>query len=162
MTTFALRALAILTISLGLTLGSVSNAQRPRPSFRIMMIADGESSMLAERQEMLKQEILELAKDDARVTFVEPRVKPSWSLESSTAALKAGLADRSVDLIIVSGARTGVAVSRIPKLNKPVLIPYAAPELQGLPQAGNRSGRRNLASTWSMRASAAMRPFDRG
>ena len=145
MTTFALRALAILTISLGLTLGSVGNAQRPRPSFRIMMIADGESSMLAERQEMLKREILELAKDDATVDFVEPRVKPNWTLESSTAALKAALADRSVDLIIVSGAMTGVAVGRTPKLSKPVLIPYAAPELQGLPQAGNRSGRRNLA-----------------
>jgi outer membrane protein TolC len=130
---------------LALAFGSSVLAQRPQPSFRIMLISDGESALFAERQQMLKLEILELAKDDAKVTFVEPRVKPDWTLDSSTAALKSAMADRSVDLIIISGAMTGVAVGQMQKLSKPVLIPYAAPELQGLPQAGNRSGRRNLA-----------------
>ncbi len=109
-----------------------------------MMIADGESQLFAERQGLLKGEILELMKEDASVTFVEPKTKTNWTLEAAEAALKEGLADRNVDMIIVSGPMTGVAAGRIAKLSKPVLIPYAAPELQGLPRDGNRSGRRNL------------------
>ncbi len=145
MTAFLLRTLWILTIASALAFGSAAEAQQGLPRFRIMMIADGESPLFAERQAMLKAEILELAKGDAELLFVEPTVKPNWTLESSAAALKSALADRSVDLIIVSGAMTGVAVGQTRKLNKPVLIPYAAPELQGLPRAGNKSGRENLA-----------------
>jgi outer membrane protein len=145
MTSMVPRAFSILAIASFLTFASAASAQAPQPTFRIMLIADGESQLFAERQSMLKAEILELAKEDAKVIFVEPEVKPNWTLESSTAALRSALADRSVDLIIVSGAMTGVAVGRTPRLNKPVLIPYAAPELQGLPQAGDRSGRKNLA-----------------
>ena len=136
MNRIGLSTLKLLTVVLLTTLGPSALAQG-LPTFRIMMIADGESQVFEERQAALKAEILELAKDDARVIFVEPKVKPTWTLESSTAALKAALTDRTIDLIIVSGAMTGVAVGRIPRLAKPVLIPYAAPELQGLPQAGN-------------------------
>ena len=124
---------------------STALAQGPLPTFRIMMIADGDSPVFQQRQAMLKSEILELAKDDANVIFLEPETPPDWTLRSSSAALESALADRSIDLIIVSGAMTGVAVGRIPRLAKPILIPFAAPELQGLPQAGNQSGRRNLA-----------------
>jgi outer membrane protein len=109
-----------------------------------MMIADGESPLFAERQRILKAEILELMKEDASVVFVEPKTKTNWTLEGAEAALQEGLANRSVDMIIVSGSMTGVAAGRVAKLSKPVLIPYAAPELQGLPRDGNRSGRRNL------------------
>ena len=145
MTDFAVRALPLLLALLSFASGSVGHAQRAKPTFRIMMIADGESPVLSVRQARLKAEILALAKEDARVFFPEPKVKPNWTLESAEAALKAALADKSVDMIIVSGAMMGVAVGRAQKLNKPVLIPYAAPDLEGLPQDGNRSGRRNLA-----------------
>jgi len=145
MTVFGWRTWAIVIAALTWGAASAAIAQGPLPTFRIMMIADGESTVFADRQSVLKAEILELAKDDAKVIFLEPKVKPDWTLESSTAALLSALADRSVDLIIVSGSMTGVAVGRLPKLSKPVLIPFAAPELQGLPQAGNKSGRRNLA-----------------
>jgi outer membrane protein len=141
-----LRAVLVLTVTLFFAFRSGAEAQqRTRSSFRIMMIADGESQLFTERQRVLREEILELMKEDASVVFVEPKIKTDWTLERAEAALKEGLADRSIDMIIVSGAMTGVAVGRLPKLNKPVLIPYAAPELQGLPQDGNRSGRRNLA-----------------
>ena len=145
MTRFGLRALLVLTIALSFAFSSVAQAQGARPTFRIMMIADGESQLFAERQSMLKAEILELMKEDASVVFVEPKTETNWTLGQAEAALKEGLADRSVHMIIVSGAMMGVAIGRAPKLSKPVLIPYAAPELQGLPQEGNRSGRRNLA-----------------
>ena len=145
MTTIGLRVLLVLAATLSFALGSVAEAQRTQPTLRIMMIADGESQLFAERQRLLKEEILELAKEDAQVVFVEPRSKPNWTLDGAEVAVKEALADRTVDMIIVSGPMTGVAVGRTPKLSKPVLIPYAAPELQGLPQDGNRSGRRNLA-----------------
>jgi outer membrane protein TolC len=146
MRTIGLRTLLVLAATLSFAFGSGAEAQkRSRPTFRIMLVADGESQLFVERQRMLKAEILELMKEDASVVFVEPKTKTDWTLEGAEAALKEALADRSVDMIIVSGAMTGVAVGRMPKLNKPVLIPYAAPELQGLPKDGNRSGRRNLA-----------------
>ena len=140
-----LRALLVLTVTLSFAFGSSVRAQKAsRPTFRIMMIADGESQLFAERQRILKAEILELMKEDASVVFVEPKTKTNWTLEGAEAALQEGLANRSVDMIIVSGSMTGVAAGRVAKLSKPVLIPYAAPELQGLPRDGNRSGRRNL------------------
>ena len=145
MNRIGLRALILTAAVAFLTPASAAFSQQALRRVQIMMIADGESPLFAERQELLKLEILELAKDDAEVVFLEPAVKPTWTLESSMAALESALANPGVDLIIVSGAMTGVAVGRISKLEKPVLIPYAAPELQGLPQAGNQSGRRNLA-----------------
>ena len=145
MLTIGLRALLVLTVVLSFFCGLAAEAQRPKPTFRIMMVSDGESQLFEERQTMLKGEILELMKEDASVVFVEPKTPTHWTLASVEAALKEALANRSVDMIIVSGAMTGVAVGRMSKLSKPVLIPYAAPDLQGLPQAGNQSGRRNLA-----------------
>ena len=144
MRTIGLRELLVLAVTLVFVSGSHAEAQKQsRPTFRIMLVADGESQLFVERQRLLKTEILELMKEDASVVFVE--AKADWTLEGAKAALKKALSDRSVDMIIVSGAMTGVAVGQIPKLSKPVLIPYAAPELQGLPKDGNRSGRRNLA-----------------
>jgi outer membrane protein TolC/ABC-type uncharacterized transport system substrate-binding protein len=146
MTRSGLRTLLVLTAALSFAFGSVAEAQRrPQPTFRIMMIADGESPLFARRQGFLKAEILELMKEDASVVFVEPKTQTNWTLEEAEAALREGLNNPAVDMIIVSGSMTGVAAGRIAKLSKPVLIPYAAPELQGLPRDGNRSGRKNLA-----------------
>ena len=146
MRTIGLRELLVLALTLVFVSGSHAEAQKQsRPTFRIMLVADGESQLFVERQRLLKTEILELMKEDASVVFVEPKTKTNWTLARAEAAVKEALADRSVDMIIVSGAMTGVAVGRTSKLSKPVLIPYAAPKLQGLPKDGNRSGRRNLA-----------------
>ena len=119
-----LRAVLVLTVTLSFAFRSGAEAQQStRSSLRIMMIADGESQLFTERQRLLREEILELMKEDAAVVFVEPKIKTDWTLERAEAALKEGLANRAVDMIIVSGAMTGVAVGRLPKLNKPVLIP---------------------------------------
>jgi len=138
----------LMMMALGvMTLASVpTEAQQPRKrTFRIMMVADGESELFAERGRMLEEEILEVLRGDANVVFVKPKTETDWTYESVEAAVKEALTDRSVDLVIVSGAMSGVVVGRIEKLSKPVIIPYAAPKLQGLPQKGNSSGRRNLA-----------------
>jgi len=138
----------LVVLALGvMTLASVpAGAQRPgKRTFRIMMVADGESELFEGRLQMLEEEILEILREDANVVFVKPKTKTDWTYESVEAAVKEALTDRSVDLVILSGAMSGVVVGRIQKLSKPVIIPYAAPELQGLPQSGNSSGRRNLA-----------------
>ncbi|MBT8468667.1 MAG: hypothetical protein KJN97_07955, partial [Deltaproteobacteria bacterium] len=118
MTRSVLHAQLFLAIVLWFAFGPHADAQRNRRTFRIMMVADGESQLFGERQQVLQSEILELMKEDASVVFLEPRTKTNWTLEAAEAALKEGLADRNVDMIIVSGPMTGVAAGRIAKLSK--------------------------------------------
>ncbi len=146
MKSMSARKILILAMGLMTLANAPAEAQRTgKRTFRIMMVTDGESEQFASRELMLEQEIREVLKEDANVIFVKPKTKTNWTYERAEVAIKEALADRSVDLVIVSGAMSGVAVGRIEKLSKPVIIPYAAPELQGLPQSGNSSGRRNLA-----------------
>ena len=136
-------AVALITLLLA-SYSDSAHAQRARAAFRIMIITDGPSDPLAKLEGMFKKELLELAGDNARLTFIEPRTKTDWTLTQATAAVEEALKDRRLDLIVLFGAMTGVAVGQRATLRTPVLIPFAAPELQGLPQDGDRSGRRNL------------------
>ncbi len=110
-----------------------------------MIVSDGSSERFDEREAMIRKEVFEVMKGDANVVFVDPKTQTNWTYERAEAAVREALNDRSVDLVIVSGAMGGVAVGRTARLNKPVILPYAAPRLEGLPMDGNRSGRRNLA-----------------
>ncbi|MDH3728444.1 MAG: hypothetical protein OER77_13025, partial [Myxococcales bacterium] len=140
------RAVLILVVGMITFAGAPAEAQRPaKRTFRIMIVADGESELFAYRERLLKEEILEVLKEDADVVFATPRTETNWTYERAETAVKEALADRSVDLVIIFGPMSGVAVGRIEKLSRPVIIPYAAPKLQGLPQRGDSSGRRNLA-----------------
>jgi len=146
MKTTWVRGLVILTLGVLTLVSSPVEAQGPRKrTFRIMLVADGESVQFTNREQTLKDEIFEILKEDANVVFLTPKTKTNWTYERAEAAVKEALVDRSVDLVIIWGPLSGVAVGHIEKLRKPVIIPYAAPDLQGLPHDGNRSGRRNLA-----------------
>ncbi|MGB5809821.1 MAG: TolC family protein [Polyangiales bacterium] len=145
MNRWLVRCLALLALSVAVLQSGEADAQNPRKrTFRIMIVSDGQSEMFSDRERMLKDEIVELLQEDANVVFVTPKTQPDWVYERVEQAVREAMADRSVDLVIISGPMAGVAVGRIEKLNKPVIIPYAAPALQGLPEDGNRSGRRNL------------------
>ncbi|MDH3625535.1 MAG: TolC family protein [Myxococcales bacterium] len=140
------RAVLILVVGMITLADAPAEAQRPaKRTFRIMIVADGESELFAYRERLLKEEILEVLKEDADVVFATPRTETNWTYERAEAAVKEALGDRSVDVVIIFGPMSGVAVGRIEKLSRPVIIPYAAPKLQGLPQRGDSSGRRNLA-----------------
>jgi len=140
------RTLLILAVGMMTLASAPAEAQRPgKRTFRIMVVADGESDLFTNRERLLREEILEVLKEDASVVFVKPKTKTNWTYERAEAGVKEALADRSVDLVIIFGPMSGVAVGRIEKLSRPVIIPYAAPKLQGLPQSGDSSGRRNLA-----------------
>ncbi|MEM7136090.1 MAG: TolC family protein [Myxococcota bacterium] len=122
-----------------------AEAQRAKRTFRIMVVPDGSSEPFDENRALLQNEILEILKEDANVVFLEPKTPTNWSFSRVETALRQALADRSVDMIIAFGTMAGVATGKLQKLNKPVIVPFAAPELMGLPRDGNRSGRRNLA-----------------
>ncbi|MEM7136698.1 MAG: TolC family protein [Myxococcota bacterium] len=124
--------------------GGVADAQRAKRTFRIMVVADGSSELFDENRTKLENEIVEILREDANVVFLEPKTPTDWGYRRVEAAMQQAMSDRSVDLVIAFGTMAGVAVGKIDKLNKPVIVPYAAPELMGLPRDGNQSGRRNL------------------
>ena len=114
---------------------------------RIAVVADGPSDTYRDTMRILAPEI------DALLTQSHPGfacpVAPThvadYSAAAAEARLQEALADRSIDLVIGFGVRTGQAVAKIRRLSKPIILPFAAPSLQGLPQQGDRSGRKNLA-----------------
>jgi len=141
---FALKLVALFIGVAFLGVDVASGQQARKRTFRIMFVSDGRSELFESREQLLQEEILEIMRDDANVVFLRPKTRVDWSFDNVEAALREALGDRSVDMVVASGPMTGVAVGRIRRLSKPVLIPYAAPELQGLPREGNSSGRRNL------------------
>ena len=121
---------------------SVSAQGGARP-LRVMILTDGPSPQLVTPIKAFESELDELL--GGNVEFVTPSIAPDWTMRGVAQALDAALADRSVRLIVGFGSMVGVAVGRKKELAKPVLLPFAVPELQGLPRKGDRSGRRNLA-----------------
>ena len=79
MRTIGLRELLVLAVTLVFVSGSHAEAQKQsRPTFRIMLVADGESQLFVERQRLLKTEILELMKEDASSSSSRPRRTGLW------------------------------------------------------------------------------------
>ncbi|MEM7437626.1 MAG: TolC family protein [Myxococcota bacterium] len=138
------RWLGVLALGAAFLLPGRVDAQKPKRTFRIMMVSDGASESFAEREQMLESEIVEVLQEEANVVFMRPKVATNWDYDRIEQAVREALRDRSVDVILATGPMAGVAIGRIEKLSKPVIIPYAAPALQGLPQDGSTSGRRNL------------------
>ena len=135
----------VVMIGLVTLAAQAGQGQRPiRRTLNIMIVDDGDSEQLRDGEQMLQQEILEILQGEAKVVFMRPKTKTDWTYERAEAVVREALADRSVDIVISNGPMTAVAIGQIERLPKPVIIPYAAPELMGLPQRGNTSGRRNL------------------
>ena len=121
----------------------LAHGQGGTPPLRVVILTDGPSPQLETPIEAFKRELAELL--GGRVEFVEPPVPPDWTMSGVRRSLDTALADRSVRLIVGFGSMVGVAVGQTRELRKPVLLPYAVPDLQGLPRTRDRSGRRNLA-----------------
>lgn len=139
---FAPRAFGSLLLGATLMVLAPSGAEA-----QVAVVADGPSEMLSARYAKLSAELAELARD----TTKPPRLPPGpthlgeFTLESARAQLRAALNDRSVQAVIGFGYFVGVAAAELtPYPKKPILLAYGAPDIQGLPQKGNRSGRRNL------------------
>lgn len=120
-----------------------ASAQAGARPLRVIILTDGPSPQLDTPIKLFRTELAELL--GGNVEFVTPPIAPDWTMQGVTRALDAALADGSVRLVVGFGSMVGVAVGRKKTLGKPVLLPFAAPEVQGLPRKGNQSGRRNLA-----------------
>ena len=128
------------------TLTSVAEAQRRRSrQLRVAVVADQRSVYFDRFTESLREEVGALIGEGGRVVLPEGYTAADGTENDATAKLEAALASEDVDVVIGLGPLMGLAAGRRDPLPKPVILPWAVPELQGLPREGNRSGRSNLA-----------------
>ena len=115
---------------------------------QVAVLTDGPSDLAVARTQALAEEVGQLTRDDPRpiVMPTMPTHVADFTLQGARRQLKKALSDRSVKAVIGLGLLAGIAVgelSRPPR--KPIVLPYAAPEVQGLPRAKVGTGVRNLA-----------------
>ena len=122
-----------------------AQAQRLPKQATIMIVADGDSIEMKRTIDAIKAEISALLGDDTKVGFASPTVGGDWTRKGARAAVAQALSRPDVDLVIGVGPMTSVAVANTKSLPKPVLLPFGAPRLQGLPNQGGVSGKKNLA-----------------
>ena len=128
-------------LAAGASLPGVAAAQ-------VAVLVDGPSDLATARTKTLASEVQQLTRDDpAPITIPSaPTHVGDFTLASAKRQLNKALADRSVKAIIGFGLHTGIAVAELKRPpKKPVILPYAAPRIQGLPNAGGKTGLRNLA-----------------
>ncbi len=121
----------------------------PPASAQVAVIVDGPSELAAARTLTLAQEVGQLTRDDPKPIKMPkaPTHVGNFTLSGARAQLKKALADRSVKAVVGLGLLTGIAVGELSRPpNKPIILPFAAPQIQGLPKAKTRgTGVRNLA-----------------
>ena len=116
---------------------------------QVAIVADGPSDLANSRVKALGSEVRQLTRDDPSSLELPsaPTHVGDFTIEGVKKQLKAALNDRSVKAIVGLGLLTGIAVAELGKApKKPIVLPFAAPKLQGLPRAKNgTTGVRNLA-----------------
>ncbi len=115
---------------------------------QVAIVADGPSEFLDARTKALAVEVSQLMRDDrTAIAFPEsPTHVGNYTLESVKAELRKALTDRKVKAVIGFGLLTGIAVGELKMPpSKPIILPFAAPRIQGLPRSNGASGVRNLA-----------------
>lgn len=113
---------------------------------RIAVIADGRSELMARDVAVFAREANALLEGDfpgfrlpERATLVG-----DYTQARAAALLEQALADPQVDMVVGFGLYLGRVAGARGDLPKPVVLPYAIPELQGLPVAGGLSETKNL------------------
>lgn len=113
---------------------------------KIAVVVDGPSPMYEQAIETLGQEVEALFADrfpgfrfPTEATHVG-----DFTLDGAKRILVGALADRKFDAVVGFGFFTGVAAAGMKEFPRPLLLPFATPELQGLPRDGAQSGRKNL------------------
>ena len=135
--------LAALLFSFGVT--HVEAQRKAKRVTRIMIVSDGPSDVISEASAAFQRETIDVLEGDKKVEFVQPKSRGAWTEKSVDAAVKEAFSTKHIDVIVGFGPMVGVKIGKIKTLDKPVIIPFAAPALQGLPRNGNVSGRKNLA-----------------
>ncbi|MEM1023746.1 MAG: TolC family protein [Myxococcota bacterium] len=116
------------------------------PMGKVAIIIDGPSDLANRSVASLATEVETLLSDRTReLSF--PRTAThvgDHTLARAGALLDEVLSDRTIDMVVGVGYFIGIAVGERQNLSKPVFLPFAEPEVQGLPKNGQVSGRKNL------------------
>lgn len=117
------------------------------PPAKVAVLTDGPSDLFEASVQLLRSELDRLMSDRrGAVAFpAAPTHVGDFTLRSARANLRSALSDPRYDIVVAIGFFAGLAVGAEGVLTKPVVVPFAAPELQGLPTGGRASGKRNLA-----------------
>lgn len=133
-------------VLLSLSVASHAFAQPRNAAPRIAVVVDGDTDVFRRETARLAHELDTLFSErfEGFSAPSAPTHVGDFTPARADALVAAALADRSIDMVVGLGLQTGRAVARIERLSKPVFLPFASPELQGLPREGETSGRRNL------------------
>lgn len=130
--------------------GLVSQAPLPAPvtqGTKIAVVVDGPAELYDAATLQLAKEIRVLIQERYPNWEVpnRPNFVGDFSRKGARRELLKALADPQIGLVIGLGIDVARAAGKIKNFNKPLLLPFAAPEFQGLPRSGKTSGRRNFA-----------------
>ncbi len=112
----------------------------------IGVVTDGPAARDPLPPDLLAREIRDLTGDEFQVVLPEDKRRDGgWSIAGVRAALQRQFDDPNVDIVLAIGVVTGNEAAKYKRLPKPVVAPIVADaRLQGLPLAGNKSGKRNF------------------
>ncbi|MEM9067043.1 MAG: TolC family protein [Myxococcota bacterium] len=138
-----MKAIGLGVLASALLFATHAHAQRNRTPPNIAVVAEGPADTYNRVTGLLKRELQELFGEN--FAFPDsPTHVGDFTEERATTLVNEVLADRDIDLVIGFGIYIGRAVGQVERLDKPVFLPFAAPQLQSLPRDGDRSGRANL------------------
>jgi len=116
------------------------------PVVNIGMVLDGPWDQNEEIITLLKQEILDLTRNEFNIRFPEEKLLlADWSATTIRTSLMKLLNDSHVDIVLAGGVIASQEVGKFKILPKPVIAPVVLdPELQGFPMKDGKSGVKNL------------------
>ena len=121
------------------------DAQADKPLVRVTAVLDGDSPFFDAAIEDLSREINVQLSDRYTVELISLDAEPDWTAEGVERQLDEAYANPDITAVFGFGHLTIQAVSARKKLPKPTILPYVLEaRRQGLPKAGDVSGRRNL------------------
>jgi len=113
---------------------------------RIGIVVDGSWEQSRDYLNLIKNEIIDLTRDEFDVSFPEDKQKTGdWNPNRIAAVVTELLSDEEVDIIITPGVIASDEIAHKDRLNKPVIAPFILDlQMQSMPFAEGVSGRTNL------------------
>lgn len=140
------RHLLLAFVLLGLAVCADAGEQRMEKNIAVGVVFDGPSQTTMAFFEQVKAEILALAGAEFTIDFpAATSITADWTAAGIDAALSRLLADSDVDIVLTFGPLASDRAARRETFVKPVIAPFIIdPQLQGIPVAGDTSGRHNF------------------